>query len=479
MWSYRQVFKTLTDMTNTKLSTIAYILDYDISYISKWNSGKKLPSYKNIYIINGKLATLFSKALIEENKINEFLLFFNLKSSEILKTNEERGLEFLIYKLLNDSYNYTNSDVPAKYRSNTNFIFRNHNADDDIKKIFKKIIFENNELDIWATFDIYSQYANLLFNITKKTKNKKIKLHLLCDKKNLQDKNILKSITDNSNVEIELYENSNVNYNYLLVKDKMYIVFNNDAQNLNTITYGNELDTLLEFSSYIDNLFNELNKIITISSPEEIAKTNYRKYFYSDNEFLFLSNYGFEFLLPNYIIDKILNSISDKFEYKKSEILNIKLIWDELFADSNINFLTTKTSLLNYFETGDMLYCSTKAKLSYKDREAHFKNIINVMKNNKKINFYIINDNRFISSLGLDQFNFFISENNMFFKKILSEDSNTPTSIVSDTKIHNNMCQALEEIMRSPYSKKYSVEELEKTFSKYAEVFKKISNNSN
>lgn len=82
MWSYRQVFKTLTDMTNTKLSTIAYILDYDISYISKWNSGKKLPSYKNIYIINEKLATLFSKALIEENKINEFLLFFNLKSSE-------------------------------------------------------------------------------------------------------------------------------------------------------------------------------------------------------------------------------------------------------------------------------------------------------------------------------------------------------------------------------------------------------------
>ena len=115
MWSYRQVFKTLTDMTNTKLSTIAYILDYDISYISKWNSGKKLPSYKNIYIINEKLATLFSKALIEENKINEFLLFFNLKSSEILKTNEERGLEFLIYKLLNDSYNYTNSDVPAEY----------------------------------------------------------------------------------------------------------------------------------------------------------------------------------------------------------------------------------------------------------------------------------------------------------------------------------------------------------------------------
>lgn len=72
MWQYRQVFKILTDMTNTKLSTIAYDLDYDISYISKWNSGKKLPSSKNIYTINRKLASLFARALVEEDKSRTF-----------------------------------------------------------------------------------------------------------------------------------------------------------------------------------------------------------------------------------------------------------------------------------------------------------------------------------------------------------------------------------------------------------------------
>lgn len=73
MWHYRQVFKILLDMTNTKLSGVAYALDYDISYISKWNSGKKLPSSKNIYTINRKLAPLFAKALIEEEKTRDFL----------------------------------------------------------------------------------------------------------------------------------------------------------------------------------------------------------------------------------------------------------------------------------------------------------------------------------------------------------------------------------------------------------------------
>ena len=96
MWQYRQVFKILTDMTNTKLSTIAYVLDYDISYISKWNSGKKLPSSKNIYTINRKLAPLFARALVEEDKAKDFLLSFDLKNTEILKKDQEKGLEILI-----------------------------------------------------------------------------------------------------------------------------------------------------------------------------------------------------------------------------------------------------------------------------------------------------------------------------------------------------------------------------------------------
>lgn len=130
-----------------------------------------------------------------------------------------------------------------------------------------------------------------------------------------------------------------------------------------------------------------------------------------------MSNYGFEFLLPNYIIDRIEDSLDQDNEINKQEISGIKLLWQELFVDAKINFLTTRTSLLNYLETGNILYCSTKAKLSPQEIEDHIKNIIEIMENNDNINFYIINDNRYLKSMGLDKFNFFINENNMFFKK--------------------------------------------------------------
>lgn len=475
MWQYRQVFKILTDMTNTKLSTLAYALDYDISYISKWNSGKKLPSSKNIYTINRKLAPLFARALIEEDKTKDFLLNFDIKNLEILKKDQEKGLEFLIYKLLNESYAYTNFDAVEERPQGTNFIFKTSSVESDLKEILEKLILENIDLDIWATFDITSPYADILIQSLKKVaKDVEVNLHLLCKKDDIEKIDLLKIITDNSSINLEFYERSYTHCDFILIKDEMYIIIA-EREDYSTLTSGRELDTLFEISSFMDHFFDGLNKIIVTASPQEMAETNYRKYFYSDNEFLFLSNYGFEFLLPNYIIDRIEASLDQDQEINKKEIAGIKLLWEELFVDAKINFLTTRTSLLNYLETGNILYCSTRAKLSPKEIEDHLKNIIEIMKNNENINFYIINDNRYLKSMGLDKFNFFINENNMFFKKIEGDKLSTKTSIVTDIKIHNKIQAVLKDIMNSSYSKKYSVVELESLFAKYAEVFKKIS----
>ena len=475
MWHYRQVFKILTDMTNTKLSTLAYALDYDISYISKWNSGKKIPSSKNIYTINRKLAPLFARSLIEEDKTKDFLLNFDIKNLEILKKDQEKGLEFLIYKLLNESYAYTNSDAVEERPQGTNFIFKTSSVESDLKEILEKLILENRDLDIWATFDITSPYADILIQSLKKiARDVEVNLHLLCKKDDIEKIDLLKIITDNSSINLEFYERSYTHCDFILIKGEMYIIIA-EREDYSTLTSGRELDTLFEISSFMDHFFDGLNKIIVTTSAQEMAETNYRKYFYSDNEFLFLSNYGFEFLLPNKVIDRIEASLDQDQEINKKEIASIKLLWEELFVDAKINFLTTRTSLLNYLETGNILYCSTRAKLSPNEIEDHLKNIIEIMKNNENINFYIINDNRNLKSMGLDKFNFFINENNMFFKKIEGDKFSTKTSIVTNIKIHNKIQAVLKDLMHSPYSKKYRVKELEKLFAKYADVFKKIS----
>ena len=159
MWQYRQAFKTLVDLTNTKLSTIAFTLGYNISYISKWNSGRKLPSSKNIYTINRKLSTLFAKAIVEEDKIDDFFLAFNLNNKEILTKESKKALEVLIYKLLNEAYMNSNQDLPMDKVSNTNLIFKNSSIDKELKEILEKTLGKKKKVDIWATFDINSHFA--------------------------------------------------------------------------------------------------------------------------------------------------------------------------------------------------------------------------------------------------------------------------------------------------------------------------------
>ncbi|MDU5417284.1 hypothetical protein [Peptoniphilus harei] len=475
MWQYRQAFKTLVDLTNTKLSTIAFTLGYDISYISKWNSGRKLPSSKNIYTINRKLSSLFAKVIVEEDKIDDFFLAFNLNNKEILTKESKKALEVLIYKLLNEAYMNSNQDLPMDKVSNTNLIFKNSSIDKELKEILEKTLGKKKKVDIWATFDINSHFAQILLQVGKNLdKDVEFNLHLLCKKEDLEDFDILKNITDNSRINIELYEDPGLDYNFILVRDTAYFILREEAA-FSFLTYGEELDTLFEITSFVMGLFKGLNKIIVFSQPEELAKSSYRKYFYSDSDFLFLSNYGFEFLLPNQIIDRIIQKIDDEKDFKKAEAENIKLLWEELFSDAEINFLTTRTGLLKYFETGEIYYCSIRARLSIEEIEAHLNNIISVMKKNKNINFYIIKDNRTLQAMGLDKFNFFISENNMFFKKIDDDGRLTSTSLVTDSKIHHKIHDRLEEIMESSYSQKYEVDDLEKLFHKYAQVFKKMS----
>lgn len=475
MWQYRQAFKTLVDLTNTKLSTVAFTLGYDISYISKWNSGRKLPSSKNIYTINRKLSTLFAKVIVEEDKIDDFFLVFNLNNKEILTKESKKALEVLIYKLLNEAYMNSNQDLPMEKVSNTNLIFKNSSIDKELKEILEKTLGKKKKVDIWATFDINSHFAQILLQVGKNLdKDVEFNLHLLCKKEDLEDFDILKNITDNSRINMELYEDPGLDYNFILVRDAAYFILREETA-FSFLTHGEELDTLFEITSFIMGLFKGLNKIIVFSQPEELAKSSYRKYFYSDSDFLFLSNYGFEFLLPNPIIDRIIQKIDDEKDFKKSEAENIKLLWEELFADAEINFLTTRTGLLKYFETGEIYYCSIRARLSIEEIEAHLNNIISVMKKNKNINFYIIKDNRTLQAMGLDKFNFFISENNMFFKKIDEDGRLTSTSLVTDSKIHHKIHDRLEEIMESSYSQKYEVDDLEKLFHKYAQVFKKMS----
>jgi len=67
---FGEILRTLLNAAGIKRSQLANCLGYDISYVSRWINGQKLPSLKNDYRLFEKIAALISREGGEEGKEN-------------------------------------------------------------------------------------------------------------------------------------------------------------------------------------------------------------------------------------------------------------------------------------------------------------------------------------------------------------------------------------------------------------------------
>lgn len=86
--SYAATLKRLITFTQTKFISLADIVGYDISYVSKWSNGTKLPSSKYVERINEEMGHYFADIIISKKKEEAFY-----KSFPITPNPENLGFE--------------------------------------------------------------------------------------------------------------------------------------------------------------------------------------------------------------------------------------------------------------------------------------------------------------------------------------------------------------------------------------------------
>ena len=96
---YPENLKQLLDFTKIKYGTFADALGYDISYISKWVNGVRLPAAKNVDMINQQIADYLAKVIFRQKQANEFSKEFTVSYCD-----SEETFRVVIYDLLSRSY---------------------------------------------------------------------------------------------------------------------------------------------------------------------------------------------------------------------------------------------------------------------------------------------------------------------------------------------------------------------------------------
>jgi transcriptional regulator with XRE-family HTH domain len=97
--TYDYIFKKMVDYLQIKFSTLAEAIGYDVSYVSKWYNGARLPTSKRIDVINQKIADIMADEAIKPAKKDNFALEFAINS---IHTKED--LSFQIYTILSQAY---------------------------------------------------------------------------------------------------------------------------------------------------------------------------------------------------------------------------------------------------------------------------------------------------------------------------------------------------------------------------------------
>ena len=97
--SYSLVLKELLNFSQIKYAALSHAIGYDLSYVSKWTTGIRLPAAKNVDRINQEIARFLSEIIIKQDNLEAFAQHFLGRASI-----EQENVAFEIYQSLSCAY---------------------------------------------------------------------------------------------------------------------------------------------------------------------------------------------------------------------------------------------------------------------------------------------------------------------------------------------------------------------------------------
>lgn len=477
--SYSELLKRFIDFTDTKLIVLANALRYDTSYISKWCSGTKLPTAKAIHEINDTLGAIFAEAIIEEDALPFFYHTFHIDRRGLQDLTEDQ-LAKKITQILNDAY-YEAAPEPFVEVGGNELAFHagTYKVKKQIAKILKDLIIlgDAEPLYIWTNFDVFSPQMKFILDIIKEYQLNDRQITVAAGYTFDETANSLqlyRLMSAYSNLSIELYDTSPLSgFKFIVIEDKFFSNFTIDNEgNFETVTYSFDLDLVQEFSDFITAKVPNPDYALKTIDSEEVASSNFRTNFYTGSQFKFLNGYGFEFLLPPEVVSDIVesNQNGDGTSAEIQEIKKLEVIWEELFINAEIDFFMPRSSLFEYMEHGYIMHCGIHYRLRPEQRSRHYAHIIECMRNNPKIQFYLIDDFATRNLKNYKEFNFHYNGTQCFLKN--SKLAKTAEiSVVTDPRLMDLFESLLGELEANNAYIAYDADSLESLLTKYEKIF--------
>ncbi len=418
MTAYGTLLRQLINFTGVKLYTVADVVGYDVSYISKWCNKDLLPAPKTAHYVGKTLGAYFAGMILKEGREDEFFELFTAAKAG-------KSLEQTIRRLLVGAYE---SSVCSKGQAGgVTLMTQRNEMRSCLRELFAKAMVQGGELV--CTVDLLTLLKSRDFAMLSSiVAEKPVHLHAALDLGHfLQDpeqnmRTFYEFLSRRRTCFITLYDGAGLERENILAG-------RGDSALLASLTGHGELDALTRVdagppsSQLYDTALSRLKErplLLAPALPEDMNRGGYRTDFYSRDQFKFFSPYGFEFLLPEVLGDRLVEAV-DQAGLPSSMagvVRRLFITWDEVFQKRRIDFYLLKSTVLQYLENGELLFADIPYRMSPAERLDHLEHIKAQIKSNHGIRFIVIDDGYF-SADGAPAFSAYMNSQKLFLKRHL------------------------------------------------------------
>lgn len=390
------LLEQLMTAAELKNYALAKELQYDVSYISKWVSGRMLPSEKNLDRILRTTSHCVVTSLTEKARAGLY---------EDYQVDREEDLEAAIYDNLIVEYNYVKqlkNDFGSEIAPKTSY-FPELTLLQFISKMKHPVLRKVKSLKILAVMDILSmehEYRLMIADVegeqmpTKKDrKYDGVHFSMLIDLESGKHDCVCSSIflmnmlTNCSNVDLKLYGSSQAQGKAIfLVKDMysisgmlidrnscMAVTTSEDSKDCNVLYH--KIKTLCRREMLLFRKINMKEMLEQYDYIQSMLSTNLR----------WLMGHITEHFLPNDLFEEILlqSDLSGKWNIRCDKLKQIHSVVNSILMESSINIVVYESAFTDFAVSGKLDFYNSSVVLTPSQRIRCIKNILEILEKNQ------------------------------------------------------------------------------------------------
>ena len=469
---YAEVLKQLLQYTETKYTTLSQAIDYDMSYISKWVNGARLPASRHADRIHEDMARFFADTAQKQHQEDDLNRIFSF-------ADDGQDLAFHLYGLLSQAYRQ--AQIKTGKNENRDQAIHFYAGRADCHTALRQLLHQYIEglpsqgmLVMTGQFHVLDQ--NGIWQILEECHND----HWSCDvhlglKMDVFAAHMPQSVSSLYQCldhlltyNFTMHEISHESYrNIIVLKDAFAYLYYVDGDDY--------IDMCLTITDPVQvrEIYKKCCAYMMVQpvlmEPRQtlgMERFGYRDIFFTSNKYLFFLTNGLEFLLPDEVYTSLCQLV-DKGKYPnatKEWVRRIQYIWYRIIEQGRMKIIMPKNSIIRYLETGCFYLTDMNYQMTPDERKAQLNLIVEKMKQNPAITCGILLPAPGESSYtNFSNLAFYGNYTSAFLKKnthhILPQTK--PIYLLNNPQLITCMHEFFDDLSRSPQYKGFSTENVD------------------